>query len=97
MQRMKLDEAAFWQVIICSAAGIALLKISIALNLLRFSPTRWYTMSLWTSIGMPTLFLSMMNSSRRLMTGLYSICRSLQLHGRDGLLPPLQTHASTLG
>ncbi|GMG15796.1 unnamed protein product [Aspergillus oryzae var. brunneus] len=48
MQRMKLDEAAFWQVIICSAAGIALLKISIALNLLRFSPTRWYTMSLWT-------------------------------------------------
>ncbi|KAE8413272.1 hypothetical protein BDV36DRAFT_304282 [Aspergillus pseudocaelatus] len=51
MERMKLDEAAFWQVIICSATGIALLKISIALNLLRFSPTRWYTMSLWASIA----------------------------------------------
>ncbi|KNG83906.1 hypothetical protein ANOM_008131 [Aspergillus nomiae NRRL 13137] len=51
MDRMKLSEAAFWQVIICSATGIALLKISIALNLLRFSPTRWYTMSLWTSIA----------------------------------------------
>lgn len=35
--------------------------------------------------------------NRVLMAGFYSICRSIQLHGRDDFLPPLQTHASTLG
>lgn len=30
---------------------MALLKISIALNLLRLSPSRWYIWSLWVSIG----------------------------------------------
>lgn len=47
----KLSEASFWQVIISSCLGMALLKISIALNLLRLSPSRWYTWCLWVSIG----------------------------------------------
>jgi hypothetical protein len=46
----KLSEAAFWQVIISSSLGMALLKISIALNLLRLSPSRWYTWCLWASV-----------------------------------------------
>lgn len=51
MDQMKLTQAAFWQVIICSCTGIACLKVSIALNLLRFSPARWYVICLWSSIG----------------------------------------------
>lgn len=47
----KISEAEFWQVIISSCLGIALLKISIALNLLRLSPSRWYTWCLWFGIG----------------------------------------------
>ncbi|PLB48435.1 hypothetical protein P170DRAFT_360773 [Aspergillus steynii IBT 23096] len=54
--RIKMTQAAFWQVIICSAAGIAFLKISIALNLLRFSPTRWYTGCLWAGIGLVSTY-----------------------------------------
>ncbi|RAQ44088.1 hypothetical protein AFGD_011359 [Aspergillus flavus] len=79
MQRMKLDEAAFWQVIICSAAGIALLKISIALNLLRFSPTRWYTMSLWTSIAFVAAY-SFMGA----MT-FFLHCKPMQAHWDKGI------------
>ncbi|KAE8371429.1 hypothetical protein BDV26DRAFT_129857 [Aspergillus bertholletiae] len=74
MDKMKMSEAAFWQVIICSAAGIALLKISIALNLLRFSPTRWYTMSLWTSIAFVAAY-SFMGA----MT-FFLHCRPMQAH-----------------
>jgi hypothetical protein len=54
MDQMRMNQAAFWQVIICSATGMAFLKISIALNLLRFSPARWYAVCLWASIGMHT-------------------------------------------
>jgi hypothetical protein len=49
--RLKLGQAKFWQVIISSAVGMALLKISIGLNLLRLSPSRWYVWCLWISIG----------------------------------------------
>ncbi|CAI7570156.1 unnamed protein product [Penicillium pancosmium] len=38
---IKVSQGSFWQVIIDSALGIAMLKISIALNLLRLSPARW--------------------------------------------------------
>ncbi|KAB8219594.1 hypothetical protein BDV33DRAFT_231459 [Aspergillus novoparasiticus] len=79
MQRMRLDEAAFWQVIICSAAGIALLKISIALNLLRFSPTRWYTMSLWTSIAFVAAY-----SFMAAMT-FFLHCKPMQAHWDKGI------------
>ncbi|EAU37651.1 predicted protein [Aspergillus terreus NIH2624] len=51
MDQMRMNQAAFWQVIICSATGMAFLKTSIALNLLRFSPARWYAVCLWASIG----------------------------------------------
>lgn len=47
---IKLTEADFWQVILSSALGMALLKISIALNLLRLSPSKWYSWCLWASI-----------------------------------------------
>ncbi|KAE8337433.1 hypothetical protein BDV24DRAFT_154378 [Aspergillus arachidicola] len=79
MQRMRLDEATFWQVIICSAAGIALLKISIALNLLRFSPTRWYTMSLWTSIAFVAAY-----SFMAAMT-FFLHCKPMQAHWDKGI------------
>jgi hypothetical protein len=49
--QVKLTEGSFWQVILSSCLGMALLKISIALNLLRLSPSRWYIWSLWVSIG----------------------------------------------
>lgn len=47
----KISDASFWQVIISSSLGMALLKISVALNLLRLSVSRWYTLCLWSSIG----------------------------------------------
>ncbi|RMJ24771.1 hypothetical protein PHISP_04358 [Aspergillus sp. HF37] len=49
--RVKLGQAKFWQVIISSAVGMALLKISVGLNLLRLSPSRWYVWCLWISIA----------------------------------------------
>lgn len=49
--KQKLGQTQFWQVIISSSLGMALLKISIGLNLLRLSPSRWYVRSLWLSIG----------------------------------------------
>ncbi|KAJ5473490.1 hypothetical protein N7475_003056 [Penicillium sp. IBT 31633x] len=48
--RAKVAQGSFWQAIIESALGMAMLKISIALNLLRLSPARWYVWCLWTSI-----------------------------------------------
>ncbi|EAW07060.1 uncharacterized protein ACLA_087660 [Aspergillus clavatus NRRL 1] len=48
--RIRLVQGKFWQIIFCSAAGIALVKVSLALSLMRFSLTRWYTWSLWASI-----------------------------------------------
>jgi hypothetical protein len=47
----KVAQGSFWQVIIDSSLGIAMLNVSIALNLLRLSPARWYIYCLWVSIG----------------------------------------------
>lgn len=47
----KVAQGSFWQVIIDSSLGIAMLKVSIALNLLRLSPAHWYIYCLWVSIG----------------------------------------------
>jgi anti-sigma-K factor RskA len=46
------QKVGFWQSIISATAAIALLKISIALNLLRLSQSRWYVWALWSSISM---------------------------------------------
>ncbi|KAJ5657800.1 uncharacterized protein N7484_001449 [Penicillium longicatenatum] len=46
----KITQGTFWQSIVCSSLGMAMLKISIALNLLRLSPARWYVYCLWGSI-----------------------------------------------
>ncbi|KAE8352562.1 hypothetical protein BDV28DRAFT_148912 [Aspergillus coremiiformis] len=59
MDRINIAQAAFWQVFICSAIGMAFLKVSIALNLLRISLTRWYTASLWISIGLVSAYCFM--------------------------------------
>ncbi|KAJ5552476.1 hypothetical protein N7494_001854 [Penicillium frequentans] len=48
-EEKKVTQGTFWQSIVCSSLGIAMLKISIALNLLRLSPARWYVYCLWTS------------------------------------------------
>ncbi|KAJ5788252.1 hypothetical protein N7457_003242 [Penicillium paradoxum] len=52
----KVAQGSFWQVIIDSALGMAMLKVSIALNLLRLSPARWYVWCLWASIDLFVTF-----------------------------------------
>ncbi|KAH7148439.1 hypothetical protein EDB81DRAFT_463435 [Dactylonectria macrodidyma] len=63
---IEFQKVGFWQSIISATCAMALLKISIALNLLRLSQSKWYFWSLWTSIvfvvaysfmGMMTFFL----------------------------------------
>ncbi|GJC91063.1 hypothetical protein ColLi_13901 [Colletotrichum liriopes] len=50
---VKFQHAAFYSVIVSSAAGMMFLKISIALSLLRItSLSRWYRWSLWAIISM---------------------------------------------
>lgn len=46
------SELSFYMSIISTTGGIALLKISICLNLLRLSTSRWYSISLWCTLGM---------------------------------------------
>lgn len=55
---IQMNHVGFWQSIISATGAMALLKVSIALNLLRLSPSRWYTWSLWSSIGMIILSLA---------------------------------------
>lgn len=93
--RIKLGQANFWQVIISSAVGMALLKISIGLNLLRLSPSRWYVWCLWISIGKQ--FKSIPPAKRPVDNMVHSVCFRIQLHGRHDVFPPLQTHAGALG
>lgn len=50
-QLVQIDMGTFLFSIINSAMGIALLKVSIALNLLRLSTNRWFAVSLWCSIA----------------------------------------------
>ncbi|KAH8672964.1 hypothetical protein BGZ61DRAFT_427561 [Ilyonectria robusta] len=63
---IEFQKVGFWQSIISATCAMALLKISIALNLLRLSQSKWYFWSLWSSIvfvsaysfmGMMTFFL----------------------------------------
>lgn len=42
---------SFVQSIVAHITALALLKISVALSLLRLSRSRWYTWSLWALIG----------------------------------------------
>ncbi|OHW98042.1 integral membrane protein [Colletotrichum incanum] len=53
---VKFQHAAFFSVIVSSAAGMMFLKVSIALNLLRLSPSRWYQWSLWATIGLTVVY-----------------------------------------
>ncbi|KAF4122175.1 hypothetical protein GMORB2_7768 [Geosmithia morbida] len=50
-QSSNIDAGTFWMSIISSSAGICLLKVSIALNLMRMSPNKWYSWTLWASIA----------------------------------------------
>ncbi len=44
-------QAGFYQSIISATWALGFLKISIAFNLLRLSTHKWYTWSLWATIG----------------------------------------------
>ncbi|KAF7545303.1 hypothetical protein G7Z17_g9269 [Cylindrodendrum hubeiense] len=48
---IEFQKVGFWQSVISASCAMALLKVSIALNLLRLSQSKWYFWSLWTSIG----------------------------------------------
>ncbi|KAH6677025.1 hypothetical protein F5X68DRAFT_224209 [Plectosphaerella plurivora] len=50
-QLVQIDMGTFLFSIINSSIGVALLKVSIALNLLRLSTNRWFAISLWCSIA----------------------------------------------
>lgn len=50
------DHIAFWQSIISAIAALGLLKISIALFLLRLSSNKWYSRSLWALIGFVSFY-----------------------------------------
>jgi hypothetical protein len=50
------DHIAFWQSIISAIAALGLLKISIALFLLRLSNNKWYSRSLWALIGFVSFY-----------------------------------------
>jgi len=44
-------QANFWLSMFAMLIGLGLVKLSIGFNLLRLSTSRWYTWSLWTTIG----------------------------------------------
>ncbi|KAH8898825.1 hypothetical protein GQ53DRAFT_635613 [Thozetella sp. PMI_491] len=49
--------AGYWFIAVQTTVALGLLKVSIALNLLRFSGgTRWYFLALWTTIIFVTLY-----------------------------------------
>lgn len=48
----ELQHAGFWQSIVSTDGSMMFLKISIALNLLRLSTNRWYSIALWLTMGM---------------------------------------------
>jgi predicted membrane metal-binding protein len=52
------DHIGFAQSVISAIGALGLLKISIALFLLRLSKNRWYTRSLWALIGMFCAYFS---------------------------------------
>lgn len=98
MDMMMFSKVGFWQSIISATGAIALLKISIALNLLRLSQSRWYVWSLWASIGEDLrYFCSCLLAPFSCLLTIVRLCLRLLLHGHDDLLPPLQTNGSTLG
>jgi hypothetical protein len=45
------EKISFFQAIISAIGALGLLKISIALFLLRLSKNKWYSRALWTTIG----------------------------------------------
>ncbi|KPM34582.1 hypothetical protein AK830_g11994 [Neonectria ditissima] len=103
---IELQKVGFWQSVISATCAMALLKISIALNLLRLSQSKWYFWSLWTSIGMRLLGESRHTVSLSPVRDYGGISDLLivrrfrlgiQLHGGHDLLPPLPAHGRALG
>ena len=45
------SQLGFWMSIVATNGAFALLKISIALNLLRLSNSKWYKWTLWATLG----------------------------------------------
>jgi hypothetical protein len=94
------NHAGFWQSVFSASAGMALLKISIALNLLRLSSSPWYRISLWASIGILDINLGsafLYFGARCLIISLRSFCLGIQLYGSNDLLLTLFPHGQTLG
>ncbi|KAF9874227.1 integral membrane protein [Colletotrichum karsti] len=50
------QQCAFWSVIVSSAASMLFLKLSIALNLLRLSTSKWYQWALWAVMGLTVVY-----------------------------------------
>lgn len=94
-QMAKIDMGKFLFSIISSSWGIALLKISIALNLLRLSTDRWFVWSLWASIG--TFLLHATLDALRKSDSPGSFCVVIQLSWDVSLLTVLQASPSILG
>lgn len=89
VQFLKLS---FIQSIVAHIVALALLKISVALSLLRLSRSKWYTYSLWALIGNDNVFL---NCVCRLTRD--SLCERVQPNGLLHLLFLLQAHVWRLG
>jgi hypothetical protein len=51
-----INHAGFWQSIISAHVALGSLKLSIGFNLLRLSTSRWYSWSLWATIGILSCF-----------------------------------------
>lgn len=71
---VQLQHVGFWQSVISATCAMALLKISIALNLLRLGQSRWYAWSLWASIGFVSAY-----SFMGVMT-FFLHCRPMEKH-----------------
>ncbi|OLN91607.1 hypothetical protein CCHL11_06613 [Colletotrichum chlorophyti] len=50
------SHAGFWQSVISAAGALMWLKVSIALNLLRLSPSKWYKWTLWATIVLTFIY-----------------------------------------
>lgn len=94
------SKVGFWQSILAAATAMGLLKISIALNLLRLSPSRWYSWPLWASIGMiPRLDCDRRDQITGMLTKLFSgsVCRGIQHLGLVWIPSPLLPDGQALG
>ena len=99
--------AGFWQSVISATFALAFLKLSIGFNLLRLSTSKWYTRSLWATIGKCRQInynpchdaaSNLQGTYELALTVLCTSCGHLLLHhGSHDIFLPLQTHGRSLG